>query len=45
MTGSSTASACLAGDGSVEELERERDEMLMGLLALRARSVSAVAAK
>jgi hypothetical protein len=34
-----------AGDRSIEELERERDDVLRGLLALRARSASAVAAK
>jgi len=34
-----------AGDRSIEELERERDDVLLGLLALRARSASAVAAK
>ena len=34
-----------AGDRSIEELERERDDGLLGLLALRARSASAVAAK
>jgi predicted NAD/FAD-binding protein len=52
VTGSSRTAQYLArgvleeaGDRSIEELERERDDVLLGLLALRARSASAVAAK